>query len=214
MKWLCVHLHLLKSQSALIYLLKLGTLTDSTYARTVRVITAELRKAHFDFQQIWKEKMSENNIFYNGPTKNIITVCTVPFINDLSTIRLSDTPPDSRVVKATGRSLDGIRKPLRRAASARTVTSTTPPLLTRPSLTQYLEVRDGSVRIGRQRARRAALDGDQHVGPRSRRRDRGGRCLVRDLRLRRRGVTGWRRALPPAGRRGGRRAFLPLRAHW
>jgi hypothetical protein len=62
--------------------------------------------------------MSENNIFYNGPTKNIITVCTVPFINDLSTIRLSDTPPDSRVVKATGRSLDGIRKPLRRAASA------------------------------------------------------------------------------------------------
>jgi len=122
-----------------------------------------------------------------------------------STVHQSESPPDSRVVKATGRSLDGIRKPPRRAASARTGTSTTP---------EKEEVRDGDVGIGRQRARRTALDGDQHVGPRSRRRGRGGRCLVRDLRRRRGGVTGGRRALPPAGRLGPRHDSLPLRGHW
>jgi len=48
-----------------------------------------------------------------------------------STVRQSESPPDSRIVKATGRSLDkstvsGSHRGERRAASARTGTSTTP----------------------------------------------------------------------------------------
>jgi hypothetical protein len=121
--------------------------------------------------------------------------------------------PDSRVVKAG--SPDRIRKP--QASSERThrrntavASSTT--TTTTTTTTQRVEVRDGGVGIGGRRARRPALDGDQHVGAGPRRRGRGGRHLVRDLGRGRRGHPRGCRTLPPAARWG--RGRPSLRGHW